>query len=102
MVKNPPPIAGDLRDMGSVPGLGRCPGGREGMARQPTLVFLPGEFHGQEAWQATVHRVAKSWTRLKRLSTHAHSLLKCAVALCLQKQCEKSESVSHSVVSDSL
>ena len=25
------------------------------------------------AWQATVHRVAKSWTRLKRLSTHAHS-----------------------------
>ena len=22
------------------------------------------------AWRATVHRVAKSWTRLKRLSTH--------------------------------
>ena len=22
------------------------------------------------AWKATVHRVAKSWTRLKRLSTH--------------------------------
>ena len=88
--------------MGSVPGLGRSPGGREGMARQPTLVFLPGEFHGREAWQATVHRVAKSWTRLKRLSTYARSLLKCAIAFCLQKQCEKSESVSHSVVSDSL
>ena len=26
------------------------------------------------AWWATVHGVAKSWTRLKRLSTHAHSV----------------------------
>ena len=25
----------------------------------------------QGAWQATVHGVAKSWTRLKRLSMHA-------------------------------
>ena len=24
------------------------------------------------AWWATVQRVAQSWTRLKRLSTHAH------------------------------
>ena len=24
------------------------------------------------AWRATVYRVAKSWTRLKRVSTHAH------------------------------
>ena len=24
---------------------------------------------------ATVHRVAKSWTRLKRLNTHTHSLI---------------------------
>ena len=23
------------------------------------------------AWQATVHRLAKSWTRLKELNTHA-------------------------------
>ena len=27
---------------------------------QPTPVFLPGEFHGQRAWWATVHGVAKS------------------------------------------
>ena len=26
MVKNPPASAGDLRDMGSIPGLGRSPG----------------------------------------------------------------------------
>ena len=25
------------------------------------------------AWQATVHRVAKSWTRLKRFSVHTHT-----------------------------
>ena len=26
------------------------------------------------AWRATVHRVAKSWTQLKQLSMHAHTL----------------------------
>ena len=31
---------------------------------QPTLVFLPGEFHGQRSLAATTHRVAKSWTGL--------------------------------------
>ena len=39
-------------------------------AWQPTPVFLPGESHGQRSWQVTVHGVAKSWARLKRLSTH--------------------------------
>ena len=28
VVKNPPANAGDLRDLGSIPGLGRCPEGR--------------------------------------------------------------------------
>ena len=37
---------------------------------QPTLVFLPGESHGQRNWQATVHGVAKSQTWLKWLNTH--------------------------------
>ena len=50
-------------------------------------VKSPGEGHGNPlqyscpenpadrgTWQATVHRVAKSQTRLKRLSTHAHPL----------------------------
>ena len=39
MVKNPPANAGDARDVGLIPGLGR--------KWQPTPVFLPGEFHGQ-------------------------------------------------------
>ena len=46
--------AGDGRDMGSVPGLGN--------AWQPTLVFLPGESHGQRSLAATVHGVTKSQT----------------------------------------
>ena len=47
-------------------------------ARWPTAVFIPGESHEQRSLAATVHRVTKSRTRLKRLSTHAlferHSL----------------------------
>ena len=34
-------------DPGSVPGSERFPG--EGNGRQPTPVFLPGEFHGQRS-----------------------------------------------------
>ena len=41
-------------------------------AWQPTPV-LARESHGQRTWWATVHRVAKSRTGLKRLSTHTHT-----------------------------
>ena len=44
VVKNLPDNAGDVRDLGSTPRWERSPGGR---AQQPTLVFLPGESHGQ-------------------------------------------------------
>ena len=41
---------------------------------QPTLLFLPGEFHGpRNLWQATVHGVANSWTWL---STHTTTTMK--------------------------
>ena len=46
-VKNLPANAGDLRDAGSIPESGRYPGGRRKW--QPTLVFLPGEAHGQRS-----------------------------------------------------
>ena len=46
-VKNLPDNAGDVRDVGSIPGLGRSPGGGHG--RIPTPVFLPGESHGQRS-----------------------------------------------------
>ena len=34
MIKNPPTNAGDLRDVGSVPGSGRSPGGGNGKPLQ--------------------------------------------------------------------
>jgi len=40
VVKNPPANAGDVRDAGSILGLGRSLGGGQG---EPTAVFLPGE-----------------------------------------------------------
>ena len=44
MVKNLPANAGDSRDVGSIPGLGRPPGrGNSNLLG----VFLPGKFHGQ-------------------------------------------------------
>ena len=57
-------------DGGSIPGLRRSPGGR---AWQPTLVFLPGESHGQRSLWAIVHRVKESQTWLEGLSTHAQN-----------------------------
>ena len=38
--------AGDIRDVGFIPGLGRFPGGGHG---NPLPVFLPGESHGQRS-----------------------------------------------------
>ena len=72
MVKTSPANAGDIRDAGSIPGLGRSPGGGHGNPLQDSCLE---NLMDRGAWQATVHRVAKSWTRLKQLSTHArHSL----------------------------
>ena len=44
VIKNPPANAGDIRDVGSIPGSGRSPGGGHD---NPTPVFLPGKSHGQ-------------------------------------------------------
>ena len=64
-VKNPPANAGDS---GSIPRFGKIPWRRQ---RQPAPRFLPGESPWtEEPGGATVHRVAKSQTRLKRLTTH--------------------------------
>ena len=68
MVKNPPADAGDTRDAGSIPGLGRSPGEEHGDPLQYSCLENPMD---GEAWQATVHEVAKSRTQLKRRSTHA-------------------------------
>ena len=46
VVKNPLASAGDRRDVGSVPGSGRSPGGGNG---QTTPVFLPRKSHGERS-----------------------------------------------------
>ena len=41
VVKNPPAKAGDTRDVGSIPGLGRSPGGRHGNPLQSSCLENP-------------------------------------------------------------
>ena len=57
MVKNPPANAGDVGDMGSIPGSGRAPEGGNGDPLQYSCLENPMD---RGAWQATVHRVAMS------------------------------------------
>ena len=59
VVENLPANAGDVRDIGSIPGFGTIPWRRE---RLPTPAFLPRESQGQMNLVATVHGVAKSET----------------------------------------
>ena len=70
MVKNLDAHAGDLRDVGSIPGSGRSPGERNGNSLQHSCL---GNLTNRGAQQAMVHGVTKSWTQRKRLSTHAHT-----------------------------
>ena len=68
VVKNPSTNAGVIRNVGSIPRSGTSPGGGHGNPLQYSCLENPMD---GGAWRATVHRVAKSWTRLKRLSVHA-------------------------------
>ena len=67
--KNTSVNAVDERDMSSTPGSERSPGGGHGNPLQYSCLENP---MVREAWQATVHRVTKSKTRLKQLSTAQH------------------------------
>ena len=57
MVKNPPANAGDIRDTGSNPRLGRSPGGGHSIPFQYSCLENPMD---RGVWQATVHRVTGS------------------------------------------
>ena len=65
-------------DMGSIPRSGRSPGVEHGNPLQSSFFFFPRQYSCLQnphrgAWQATVYRVAQSWTWLKWLSTHTHT-----------------------------
>ena len=59
VVKNPSSDAGDSREVSSVPGWGRSPGGGNGNPLQYSCLE-----NSRGDWWAAVHRVTKSQTRL--------------------------------------
>ena len=67
VVKNPPANVGDPRDLGSIPGSVRSPGGGHGNPLQHSCLENPMD---RGAWWAVVHRIVKSRTWLKLLGAH--------------------------------
>ena len=59
MVKNLPADAGDAAGVGSIPGLGKSPGGGNGNLLQYSCLGNPMD---KGAWRAIVHGVIKSQT----------------------------------------
>ena len=57
MVENPPASAGDLGDVGLIPGLGRCPGGGNGNQLQYSCLESSMD---RGAWRVTVYEITKS------------------------------------------
>ena len=68
VVMNPPANAGGLRDVGSISGLERSPGGGSGNPLQYSCLE---NSMNRGAWRATVHGVTKSQTRLQQPSMHS-------------------------------
>ena len=60
MVKNPPASAGNVRDIGSIPASGRCPGGGHGNPLQ--YICLENPMDRGACW-VSVHRVT-DWSDL--------------------------------------
>ena len=71
VIKNLPTHAGDLRDVGSIPGLGRSPAGGNG---DPLQYSCPENPMDRGAWRAIVHRDAKRHTQPSDL-VHTHQVL---------------------------
>ena len=68
MVKNLPANAGDVREVGSILGSGRSPGGGHGNPLQYACLENP---MNRGAWWATVHGVAELDTT-EQFGMHAH------------------------------
>ena len=59
VVKNPSAKTRDIRDIGSIPGSGRSAGGGHGNPLQYSCLENPID---RGTWQATIHRITKTWT----------------------------------------
>ena len=66
--KNPPANARGARHVGMIPGSGRSHGGGHGNPLQYSCLENPMD---SGAWQTTIHRVAQSGTKLKRLCKYS-------------------------------
>ena len=81
MVKNPSTSAGDIRDVGLIPGSGRFP--EEGHGNPPQYSCLENPMD-REAWWATVHGVANKAHEVAEVTcTHAHRTLSWCSLVCL-------------------
>ena len=69
VVKNPPANAGDTGDVGSIPGSGRSPRGRNGNPLQCSCLKNPMD---RGAWWATVQSGTVS-DMTEQLNTHTHT-----------------------------
>ena len=67
MVKNPLASAGHTRDMGSIPGLERSPGGG---CDNPLQYSCLENLMDKGAWRATVHGITESQTEQLTLNTY--------------------------------
>ena len=69
IIKTSPASAGNIRDMGSIPGLGRSPGGGRGNPLQCACLENPRD---KESGRLQSVVSAKSQKQMKQLCTHAH------------------------------
>ena len=67
MVRNTPANAGDIEDLGLIPGSGRS----SRRAWQPTPIFLPGESHGQKSLASPSPWGCKESDTTERLTLHS-------------------------------
>ena len=72
VIKDPPVNAGDIRDTGRIPGLGRPPEVGHGHPLQYSCLKNPVD---RGTWWTTIYKVAKNQTGLKELSMYAHGIL---------------------------
>ena len=74
VIKNPSANAGDVKDVGLTPGLGRSPGEGNGSPLQHSCLENPVD---GGAWWATVHGAVKSRPRLSDFTSLPFTLLYC-------------------------